>query len=140
MNTSFAHPVEFETVVVVHSDDKLPLFLCTHVVDAKGKQQRYWYQLWTLAKGKSILDVPFDNFRPEQQEYRTAIPLMAKSNGLPYRFVEADHILEWVADRNSRWSVKPSDDCDPALPCGSLSFEFSFDDLVVATEFQLRWG
>lgn len=130
------------SLFTVITDAGFPLVLCT----IKHAEEHHWYQLWVLKRGKTLLDPPFENFRPDPQEYVTEVPLLSTWGGTVLRRFEVarlNEMAEWINERNSRWSVRAC----AVPPSGrfhqdgdTLMFQFSFSDLIVATEFKLRWG
>jgi hypothetical protein len=135
---------EPQPVFTVETDFGYPIVMCTLQSDDKW----HWYQLWVLSRNQTLLDKPFENFRPEVQDHATQVPLRSIFGGHIYRKFDEDRLdelVQWINERDALWSVRACDVPPQGVSVSrsdpdTLPFEFSFSSAVVATEFKLRWG
>ncbi len=105
-----------------------------NVQEDDGGRRRYiqfFYQYATLAD--------FDHLQEKPLAYCVTLFIETDWSGQVFRRVHGnlvDDILKWIVAKEVIWHVSG------VVDRGRMTdyVEFSFDDLVVATEFKLRWG
>lgn len=138
MNTSSAHHDSISdipsgvTAIVTVTKNKPPSIVSVQEDD--GGRRRYiqfFYQYAALAD--------FDHLQERPLAHCATLFIESDWSGQVFRRVYGDpidEILKWLVAREVMWHVRG------VVEHGRMTdlVEFSFDDLVVATEFKLRWG